>query len=282
MLDSVNVGSLRNVIDEEITDISYIDPGYPNTNYVYSIRTQDTEYILKILGHSRKFKKGCLWYGLKLLFGCDPVKELFYYRTLTDFLNNNGTIRVPEIYSISESRVIFGSPYILMEKMAGETIDESSFITNSSIMFQFGEHIGRMHLNKSQYYGNMSDTKKFDIGRYPDALANIMEKLVEYGWKGNEKIEQLLPKYYENALNSIPPSYMAPIMVDIGHSQFLTASNSISALIDLEGFITGPPELELSAIELFLQDPDPFKEGYKKSHGCYPERLANRDMFVPS
>ena len=279
MLKSVVPETVFQVVGEPITSLQYLDPGYPNTNWVYSVDTVKNNYILKVIGHGRKFKKGCIWYGLKHLFGCNPARELTSYIQLTDFLRKASTFEVPRVLEVETDTTLFGAPYILMERIPGSPIDEDDFHSSEGLLFQFGQHVGNIHRNRFDHFGNMTMTAKHLIHRFPRMLAQVMKKLVRYGWRKNPRIKRMLPQYFRKALEMPLPGFMAPIMVDIGPSQFLFKQDTIAGLVDLEGFIIGPPELELAAIELSLKNPTPFIEGYRSRNGSFPCCIRSRDIF---
>ena len=83
--------------------------------------------------------------------------------------------------------------------------------------------------------------------------------------------QQLLNEAIEQAKKVAPP-YFSPIMPDLRWDQFLQQNNQLSALVDLDAVVFGPPEIELILLEYLLteQQADNFKKVYQQ-HKMMPD-----------
>ncbi len=279
MKKQVTKSKLQNLLKEKVLDFKYLDPGYPNSNWVWHIKTQRGKYILKIIGYFKKYKKGCFWKGLNYLFGWNPIKELTYQESLSTLLNKLGKMRLPKILKYDVSNSLFGAPYMLVEKINGKTVSEEDFNLNDNLNYQFGYYIGRIHTKKYSCFGNVSQSQKYKINEFPQRFADTLIELANHNWGKDTIIMKLMSQYINRAKDIIAPKQFAPIMLDIGAPQFLINNNQIAALIDFDSYVIGPIDLEISAIELGLKKGGLFKKGYIDANGSFPAISNNRNIY---
>lgn len=278
------INRIQKVFVERIIRVERIDPGYPNTNDVWLVETENGPRVLKIYRHFQEKSESTFWPGLKMLFGCQPLREIANRPSLSCYLNDHGEISVPRILKYELSDKPFGNPYRIVENMPGISIPYNSsqyedFVSSAEIMRQFGRHIGKLHLTKYIHFGNFPQTQSFLPQDFPQRLAYTLRELSSYVWCDDIEVQESIPEFIDMAEESPPPNYISLIMPDIGPGQFLTEGNRIMALVDIESYVRGPIELELTVIELWATEYVAFREGYEEVRGCFPSLDKVRTVY---
>jgi hypothetical protein len=153
------------------------------------------------------------------------------------------------------------------------------FASNAEITKQLGRHLGKLHSTRDARWGNFPQTESFPPGDFPQRLAHTLQQLSSYGCTGDIEVQKSLHLFMDMAKNIPPPNHISLIMPDINPSQFLVEGNRITALIDIESYVRGPIELELTIVELLLTDGIPFRQGYEEVRGCFPSLDQVRTVY---
>ncbi|MFM8454128.1 MAG: phosphotransferase [Gammaproteobacteria bacterium] len=270
--------SVEQIIDSKISNIVLLNPHSSSSHAVYHVITQVTLnnprpeiFILKIL-RTDEIRHSIFWHGLHLLFNKTPEDAIKSQRALARYFNELHTIPAPHIFKFDEtSNNILKKPYVLMDEKRGQAILKDSpeaeeFSHNGDIAYQLGLFLGQVHSQNFEYFGNMSGSGEA-LTHFPHRFAETIRHLGHAPRaKQNIDVQRLLP-YYIDAAEKMPvPEQACPIALDLWPNQFLMGTNNIQALVDLDSYVIGPPGLELSLIELWLQKKQAFEEGYL-SHG---------------
>lgn len=95
----------------------------------------------------------------------------------------------------------------------------------------------------------------------------------------NDDVQDNLKDILEKIKEMPPPQNIGFIMPDLWPTQFLMEGDKVAALIDIESYVSGPIELELAVLELWLEDFDSFRKGYESSGPKLPDLSATRDIY---
>jgi Ser/Thr protein kinase RdoA (MazF antagonist) len=284
IVENSSVDLIQKVFTERVLSVEYIDPGYPNSNYVWMVETEDGPRVLKVSGDTHKKSEHTFWPGLRTLFGCQPLAEIAEQASLSVHLNDHGEIPVPRILKHELSNEPLGRPYIIVEKMSGtpspyNSSQHETFVSSVEIMEQFGRHIGKLHSTRYTHFGNFSQTRSFLPENFPQRLAHTMKELSSYVWADDTEVQESIPKFV-NMVEKMPtPEHISLIMPDIVPGQFLFEDDRITALIDIESYVRGPIELELTVIELWINDAAAFQKGYEEVRKCFPNLDEVRTVY---
>jgi aminoglycoside phosphotransferase (APT) family kinase protein len=122
-----------------------------------------------------------------------------------------------------------------------------------------GAFLARMHQRQRPGFGTLDGPLKPPSG-YVDAAVGSARRTVESG--GSDASVQLL-----SVINSADPASVASsfglVMPDIAGNQFLFSDRDISAVVDLDSYVIGPIELELTIAEWCLVEHAAFADGYQ-------------------
>lgn len=281
------VDSLQKEIHDQVQEIKLIDTGYDSTNIVWDIKTKHNgEIILKISSQITDTSKSLFWLGQELLFGSDPSKSLNYQNELSKFLNSYGIVPVPRIIQYDASlNNAFGGPYLVVEKMLGSSLPQGSeieikFMSDAALMEQLGKQIASLHLKTFPRIGNVSGSLQVKPMDFKDRLITTLRELASHPLaQDNDEVQTLLPNIIKQAQEMDIPKTIATIMLDLWPSQFLSDNKKITALIDIESYVHGPIELELTVLELWVENIEAFKKGYTAVNPNFPNLDQTRGIY---
>lgn len=275
---------LMKLVKKPILGFKKLTPGHDNTNLVLEIKTKEESVILKI----RKQVEGDIgsfWKGLEGLFGYQLNTDFDQQKALSEILKKEGVIDIPQVYKTCKTHNGTGNNFILMQKMKGLGISKGSkeevdFRSNPEILFALGQQIGKLHFIRRRIFGSISGEKSWGLEEFPKRLAEniaILSKSPEA--LKNSDVQNLVPKYIEMALSMPTPEAASLIMLDLWPSQFLIKNGKISALVDIESYVWGPPELELAVLELWVEDFNSFRKGYESVGNVLPDLEPVRELY---
>lgn len=142
-----------------------------------------------------------------------------------------------------------------------------------------GELLSNIHAQKFDYFGNIAG-KGLPLSKFPEKFKESIKKLASTRKASqNSEIQQMLPYFLKQAERLPVPKSTGLIMLDLWPSQFLAGANDFSALIDIEGYVVGPIELELVLVELWLGRHDKFKEAYLNKGAKWPDFEERRELY---
>ena len=259
------------------------DDGYIGTNEVWKVETSSGARVVKIMREWVDRDLNCFWLGLQTLFGARPAQEVVDQPRLSRALRRWGKLPVPAVIA-AQGEFEGRRPIVVLDEMPGESVAWGSdtqhrFLSSQGFMHQLGEHLANLHNHRIAHFGNHARTHRSSLIEFPDRVAHTMAALVDHGWADDDEVVKALPTFQAAARSMPAPQAASLIMCDIGPSQYLIEGDRISALIDLEGYVIGPPELELAAVELWGEPSAPFVEGYRAHANGRMDLSACREAY---
>ncbi len=254
-----------------VKELKRLTPGYDSTNAVFEVITDSAHFILKL--GSEKVNSP-FWQGLKLLFDSMPAKGA-KLNNLTEKLNALNVFPIPKIIKHGVLTNFDRTPYVLVEKMAGEPVHQGSqfeqyFMTDAEIAHELGKFLGTVRQIQSTHPDTDFRLKLADT---------VLQLSKQEPALRNTEVQTNLNSMLERIRQMPLPEHIGLIMPDLWPSQFLLEKGKISALIDIESYVYGPLELELSVLELWLEDFDSLKKGYESTGQKFPDISATRDIY---
>ena len=106
-----------------------------------------------------------------------------------------------------------------------------------------------------------------------------MKICIDNYWNGEEEIEKRVRAFYQILKgHHFESSKYSLMMVDICADQFLYNGEDIVACVDLDSYVIGPVEWELSFLKNQIEDWASFKAGYE-TYQKIPEFDKISDLF---
>lgn len=239
------------------------DGYYGGASHVWLAQTEEEEVIVRTSALT-DISEEPFWYGMHILFGSDP-RQVFVLEDLNRTLASLTTcLSVPQVLS---KAVFQGRELVEVEKLDGKQVN--TFIGMPGyVMEDFGKIIAQIHRMKFDFFGAFPKETHKPLSVFNERLVEVMTKLVEkYYVKVDDKnqgIREMLPQICKRAQQLPHLSSSSYIMIDMDPTQFLTDGKRITAVVDTEGYVIGPRELELIAFEYILDHgaASMFQKGY--------------------
>ncbi|WP_026659005.1 hypothetical protein [Butyrivibrio sp. AC2005] len=227
--------------------------GGVSSNEIRFFTYEGKRYILKTPFMTRD-DFSPFWTMMRRVFGYSVREQNASLYNIYSALKDNPHIKVAPIVAANEDASVF-------EFVEGKSWDNDFFPKGKNNAYTLGQFIGYNHRTKANYSGLLG-TSKGDF--FFENARRYIEDCISEHWSGNDDADKKVRGYYEqikdNKLSSCGNSL---IMIDICADQFLFSDENIVACVDLDAYVIGPVELELSFLHYQVEDWDEFKAGYE-------------------
>jgi aminoglycoside phosphotransferase len=250
---------LQALFDEPILERTYFDPGYSgHASDVWLVRTASGSAV------ARAFRwggpGGPFWSGCHYLFGIDPSR-VFDLEPLNAQLAEVSPIPAPRVL---RKGILDGREWVLVEYMPGSALE--TFRGQPAAMLElFGHALACIHSLRFADYGSPSGHVRYPLDGFFARVAETLGVLASRFFSEDQRIMAALEPICLAALELPPPASATLVMVDLDVCQFLSDGRHITAVVDTEGYVVGPRELDLIALEYLLDQAGAaaFARGYQ-------------------
>lgn len=194
------------------------------------------------------------WRMMKNVFRFTFEKQNAHLHELYNVLKDNPHIAVAPLVAADEKMMIY-------EYVEGCSLDADEFPRGTDNANRLGKYVGYIHKNAYENCGiiGVQDVPDF----YERVLLHIEEYIQTY-WNSGEAVDQKVRCYFETLRERrFTSSRNALIMVDMCADQFLYEGENVKTCVDLDAYVIGPVEWELSFLKTQIEDWDSFKRGYE-------------------
>jgi aminoglycoside phosphotransferase (APT) family kinase protein len=250
---------LQALFDEPILEQTYFDPGYSgHASDVWLVRTASGSAVARAIRSSEL--DGSFWSGCHHLFGIDP-RRVFDLEPLNALLAEISPIPAPRVLC---KGILDGREWVVVEYMPGSTV-ESFRGQPPAMLEQFGHALARIHSRRFADYGSPAGHIRYPLDGFFARVAETLRMLVSRFYSDDERITAALEPICRAALALPPPASATLVMIDMDVCQFLGDGSRITAVVDTEGYVVGPRELDLIALEYLLDQTGAtvFAHGYQ-------------------
>lgn len=245
-----------------------------STHQLFYCQTSNSEMVLKVCNQAT-IEKSPFWSGANRLFAADFPNSLGNIDLTHDFLEQNGTLNVPDFVAASANR------YVLTRFLAGKDVDPQHIPDQSVI--QLAEHIAKLHQCTYASWGKLHAPQFSSpewAGRLHEALAFLVRK--NDICNAAPSVTKVRVTEVLAQAKNIRETDFVPVMLDLRWDQFRfsdSGSNKL-ALIDLDAFVIAPRALDLVLLEYVLtaEQLELFRQHYTRTHG-WPEHNANKPCY---
>lgn len=252
---------LEKLLKEKLDkDISNFRLKGKNSNQVYFFESSSSQLVLKT-PNLTPTTLSPFWNQLKNIFGSNFIAQTNNVSSLVTYLHRNPHIKVPEVICTN----IEGSIFQVFEHIEGTSYEPDEFPAEKEIHYQLGQYIGWMHSHKLNGYGMFSDGLRLkDSSQFLEDVLHSMDSIIKEYWSSNKEVVN-----YFNNIQSTIPADLGPfslIMPDISANQFVYSKDLkvINAVVDIDAYVIGPINLELTVLEMCLTDYSSFQKGYEE------------------
>lgn len=150
-------------------------------------------------------------------------------------------------------------PIFITTWIAGESWEPDAFPKRADVHHGLGRFLARLHERSQAGFGPVGGRLK-PTSAYCEAAITSARTTIETAWTGDGS--RLLA-----AMTAADPARIATtcalVMPDISANQFLFDGTGLAAVVDLDSYVIGPIELELTIAEWCLTDHGAFADGYR-------------------
>jgi aminoglycoside phosphotransferase len=237
---------LQTLFDEPILEQTYLDPGYSgHASDVWLVRTSSGSAVARAFRWGEP--GGPFWGGCHHLFGIDPSR-VFDLELLNAQLAEISPIPAPRVL---RKGVLGGREWVVVEYMPGSVL-ETLRGQPPQMLEQLGYALARVHSRRFSDYGSPSGRVRHPLGGFFARLAETLRMLVSSFFPDDERITGALEPICRSAQALPAPASATLVMIDLDVCQFLSDGQRITAVVDTEGYVVGPRELDLIALEYLL------------------------------
>ncbi len=261
------------VIEKDILDfvkknISSFERGGCSSNEIRFFTYEGKKYVLKT-----PVMKGenlsPFWRMMRNIFGFSPETQSCHLREIFCQVEANPHIDVAKLVAVEPEAMIF-------EFVEGKTWDCDAFPCGRDNAYILGQFVGYNHQKSYSNSGLMGELSETDF----IVLVNRhMEECIREHWNGDTSVDRKMRRFYQRIQAGCDrPSKFALMMVDMSADQFLFGGEDVRACVDLDAYVIGPVEWELSFLALQVEDWARFVEGYE-TYQPMPDLSSLRDFF---
>jgi hypothetical protein len=252
---------LEKAIQEKLhKEIRNLELKSKSSNQLYFFESGDDKLVLK----TPNLKLSALspfWKQLRHVFGSDFITHAENAVTLEKYLSRNPHIKVPKVIGTNVKERVFQ----IFQHMEGGFYEPDEFPVEEELNYQLGQYIGWLHSQKFQGYGIFSDNLKLNnCSKFLEEVLCSMDKTINEYWSFNQEVIN----FYRDIERVIPDDIgsFSLIMPDISGNQFVYSKDlkRINAVVDLDAYVIGPINFELTVLEMCLTNYSSFQKGYEQ------------------
>lgn len=229
-----------------------------STNELWRLVFEDRrQAVLKVCALNG-VKGSCFWDGMTSLFGFDYPQSMGLYSPVYERIDALSDLAIPELV-VCESATIEHAGFLFCSMLPGQTL--TGPITDAMVE-QLAVHLASLHADLSPVFGSFFNSQNSAESWWPKVIKTV----------------KTLAKAQGVALNSLDlegnyqnqhPCFegFVPIMIDLRWDQFLTDSENLTGLVDLDAFVYADRALEFVILEYLLteQQAETFKTVYLRN-----------------
>lgn len=242
--------------------------GGVSSNEIYFFEYNAKKYILKtplMTGDNLS----PFWLMMKHVFSFTFEKQNVHLKEVYQALMENPHIPVAPFVAADSEGMIY-------EYMEGRPWEEDEFPSGQDNEYRLGQYVGYNHQVAHKNCGIIGAEDVTDF--YANVLSH-MEECIHTQWNSEEPIDREVRHYFETLKESrFTSSKYSMMMVDMCADQFLFEGENIVSCVDLDAYVIGPVEWELSFLKTQIADWDRFKEGYE-TYQRMPEFEESSKLF---
>ena len=210
------------------------------------------------------------WIMMKNIFSFTFEKQISQLKNLYSTLKENPHIPFAP-FVISDKNIM------IYEFVEGESFDSDEFPKGDNNAYKLGKFIGYNHQTSHKNCGIIGIE---DINNFSQKLFSHMRECINLHWNTNSLIDKKVNQYF-NLLskNDFTSNKFSLTMIDISADQFLYKKENIICCVDLDAYVIGPVEWELTFLKNQIEDWQSFKSGYE-TYQPIPEFEKSSKLFL--
>ena len=209
------------------------------------------------------------------IFGINRVTQFTALTEVAARLQQQGIVPVPQVIQVETAP---NAAYAIVTQLDGVAHEPDEFPDSAAIHYQLGQYVGYLHTQAYAGYGNVVMAQLQPKASFQATLVANMHHTVTTFWQDQPALHAQIDQVMAMADPDAIFSRAALIMVDISANQFVYQNEHISGVVDLDAYVIGPREWELSILEMCITDPVAFRQGYEE-YGTVPSFAPFRAIY---
>lgn len=234
-------------------NIASFEKGGVSSNEIRFFEYEGQKYVLKtplMVGDGLS----PFWLMMKNIFHFTFEKQTADFANVYNILKDNPHIPVAPFIAAGKGAMVY-------EFMEGKSWAEDEFPKGKENAYILGQYVGYNH---QMIHKNCGVPGIEDVADFFSVALSHMERCIHEHWNSEELIDKKVRAFFETMKECcFESSRHSLIMVDICADQFLYEGENIAACVDLDAYVIGPVEWELSFLKKQVEDWDSFKAGYE-------------------
>ena len=225
-----------------------------SSNEVRSFEYGGKKYVIKT-PLMRGDNLSPFWQMMNNLFDFSFEEQNSHFEKVYDLLKCNPHIPVVPFVAGDEKAIIF-------EYVQGDSVEGDDFPVGSDNAYKLGLYVGYNHQRNYDSCGLIGNNKVSDF--YSRAISYIDNVITKF-WNGEDESDRIVRNCFAHLKDrNYKSERYAPIMVDICADQFMYNGEDLTFCVDLDAYVIGPVEWELSFLHNQVKDWESFCRGYEK------------------
>lgn len=209
------------------------------------------------------------WLMMKNVFSYTFEKQNKYLSDLYRVLKGNPHISVVPFVAADDEAMVY-------EYMYGDSWDVDEFPNGTNNAYKLGKYVGYNH---QVAYKNCGIIGALDVTDFYSRVLLHIEGCIHTNWNTDDEVDKKVRLYFEKLKQSdFTSSKYSLIMIDICADQFLYDNENIVSCVDLDAYVIGPVEWELSFLKTQIEDWESFIKGYE-TYQSMPDFKKSSKLF---
>lgn len=257
--DARLASQLANVLQADIASLIEVSS---SSNLVYrATDANGTSYSVRV-AHLDPSRLSPFWLRLREVFGHRYDTRLENVdRLLATLRESQPDFATPTHVS---SFTLDGLPVDVFVWIDGDAWEPDDFPDSGPIQKQLGRFLGRVHSVPFERIGTISD-HDISSSEFMVRMAKSAEQIIARHWGSGSAVAQRVGSALAESRPEDVASRIGLMMPDISGNQFVYERDAIRGLVDVDSYVVGPVEWELSVVEMTLTHPDSFRAGYEEA-----------------
>jgi Ser/Thr protein kinase RdoA (MazF antagonist) len=263
---------LESELETTVRDLDLISAG---SNLVYRATAEDGSRYSVRVAHLDPSRLSAFWSRMELAFGHAYRRRM---DGIGDLLTRLASAKPGFELPTHRASFSFGAlPVTVLSWIDGQSWDPDDFPDSPAVQKQLGRYLGRVHLLGYEYVGTIR-RQTTTRAEFIECVTADARNLLQVHWSSRPEVASMVEPVLDTDRTDELVGRIAPVMPDVSGNQFVYSKDAIRGLVDLDSYVIGPVEWELSVVEMTLTSPDPFRAGYEESLPM-PRFDAFRDFY---
>ncbi len=260
----------RVLLDHARRHLNELERGRASSNQICYFDYEGSRYVLKkplMTGEAMS----PFWRMMRDVFGWSVQQQAASLGRVYGALRENPHIPPAELVAATDDAMIF-------RFARGQAREGDAFPDGKDNAYRLGRYVGCNHRVPHAHCGLLGVE---DAGDFTEAALASMDRSLSRHWNNGSaldgKLQALYAELWEMRFRS---SRYSLIMADMSADQFLYDGDEIGVCVDLDAYVVGPVEWELSFLHRQVRDWDSFRRGYEEYQPMPPFRESEKFFFL--